>query len=59
MLNVFLNRAGTVLFTYPDIELRQGDRVRFNGKIYLVVQKTFDVQGKFFEVLIYESEETE
>lgn len=61
MQSVFLNRKGDVIFTYPDIaiNLRQSDRVKFNGKIYYVVQRTFNVQGGFFEILLHESDETE
>ena len=57
MLSVFVNRKGDVLFTYPNVDLRQGDRVRHNGKIYLVVSKTLDVQGGFYEMMLHESDE--
>ncbi len=59
MITVFVNRKGDVLFTYPNVDLRTGDRVRKDGKIYLVVSRTFDVQGGFHEVLLHESEENE
>ena len=59
MLTVFVNRKGDVLFTYPNVDLRTGDRVRKNDKIYLVVSRTFDVQGGFYEILLHESDETE
>ena len=59
MLTVFMNRAGDILFTYPNVDLRRGDRVKFHGKIYLVVQKTFNVSDGCYEVLLHESEETE
>lgn len=59
MLSVFLNRKGDVIFTYPDIDIRQSDRVKFDDKIYYVVQRTFNVQGGFFEILLHESDETE
>ena len=58
MLTVFLNRKGDVLFTYPNVDLHTGDRVKFDGKIYLVVSKTFVVQGGFFEIILHESAET-
>lgn len=57
MLTVFVNRQGTVMFTYPDVELHQADKVRHNGKIYLVVSKNFDVNGGFYEILLHESAE--
>ena len=59
VLTVFLNRNGDVLFTYPNVDLRQGDRVKFNDKIYLVVNRTFNVHDGFFEILLHESAETE
>ncbi len=57
MLSVFVNRNGDVLFTYPNVDLHQGDRVRRNGKIYLVISKTLDVQGGFYEMMLHESAE--
>ena len=57
MLSVFVNRKGDVLFTYPNADLHQGDRVRHNGKIYLVVSKTLDAQGGFYEIMLHESAE--
>lgn len=59
MLSVFLSRKGDVIFTFPDVDIRQGDRVKFDNKIYLVVERTLNVQGGFFEVLLHESAETE
>lgn len=59
MNTVFVNRKGDVLFTYPNVDLHTGDRVRKNGKIYLVVSRTFDLQGGFYEVILHESDETE
>lgn len=59
MITVFINRKGDVLFTYPNIDLHQGDRVKFNSKIYLVVSRTFDVKGGFYEIPLHESTETE
>lgn len=59
MITAFLNRKGDILFTYPDVDLRIGDRVRHDGKIYLVVSRTFDVQGGFYEVILHESKETD
>lgn len=53
MLSVFVNKNGDVLFTYPNVDLHQGDRVRHNGKLYLVVSKTFDAQG-FYEMMLHE-----
>ena len=38
-------------------DLHHGDRVRHNGKIYLVVSKTLDVQGGFYEMMLHESSE--
>ena len=59
MLSVFHSRKGDVILTLPDVDMRQGDRVKFDDKIYLVVERTLNVQGGFFEVLLHESEETE
>lgn len=59
MLTVFVNRKGDVLFTCPNVDLHQGDRVKFDGKIYLVVSRSFDVKGGFYEILLHESAETE
>lgn len=59
MLTVFMNRAGDILFTYPNVDLQRGDRVKFHGKIYLVVQRTFSVGDGCYVVLLHESEETE
>ena len=57
MLTIFMNRKGDVKFTYPDVDIHQGDAVRYNNKIYLVVRKTFDVEGGFYEILLHESDE--
>ena len=57
MLTVFVNRKGDVLFTYPNVDLHQGDRVKFDSKIYLVVSRSFDVKGGFYEILLHESAE--
>ena len=59
MQTIFLNRRGDVLFTYPNVDLHTGDHVKFDGKIYLVVSKTFDVQGGFLEIILHESAETD
>lgn len=59
MLSIFSNRNGDILFTYPDVDVRQGDRVKFDNKIYLVVSRTLDVKGGFYEILLHESAETE
>ena len=59
MLTVFVNRKGDVLFTYPDVQLHQGDAVKHDDKIYLVVRRTFNEQCRFYEVLLHESAETE
>jgi len=59
MLTVFIDRAGDILFTYPNVNLQRGDRVKFHGKIYLVVQKTFNVSDGCYVVLLHKSEETE
>ena len=59
MLTVFVNRKGDVLFTYPNVDLHQGDRVKFDSKIYLVVSRSFDVKGGFYEILLHESAEAE
>lgn len=56
MLSVFVNRKGDILFTYPNVDLHQGDCVRFNGTIYLVAGKTLDVQGGFYEITLHEKE---
>lgn len=58
MITVFVNRKGDTLFTYPDVDVRTGDRVLKDGKIYLVVSRTFDVRG-FYVILLHESDETE
>ena len=59
MLTVFVNRKGDVLFTYPNVDLHQGDRVKFDSKIYLVVSRSFDVKGGFYEIMLHESAEAE
>jgi len=59
MLTVFMNRKGDVLCTYPNVDLQQGDRVKLHGKIYLVVQRTFNVDTECYEIILHESEETE
>jgi len=59
MFTSFMNRKGDILFTYPDVDLHKGDRVRFNGRIYLVVSRTFDVNSKSYEILLFESDETD
>ncbi len=56
MLSVFVNRKGDILFTYPNVDLHQGDCVRLNGKMYLVVSKTLDVQDGFYEIMLHEKE---
>lgn len=57
MLTVFLNRQGDILFTYPNVDLHRADKVKRNGKIYLVVERAFNVDGGFYEVILYESAE--
>lgn len=57
MLTVFIDRQGKVIFTYPNVDIHHGDKVKYNDKTYLVVSRTFDVQGGFYEVLLHESEE--
>ena len=52
MITVFVDEQGKVLFTYPDVDVRSGDFVRYEGKTYLAARKTFDVQGGFYEVLL-------
>lgn len=59
MLTVFINRKGDILCTYPNVDLQRGDRVKLYEKIYLIVQKTFNVDTGCYEVILYESEETE
>ena len=59
MLTVFIDRTGDILFTYPNVDLQRGDKVKFHGKIYLVVQKTFSVGDGCYKVLLHKSEETE
>lgn len=54
MLSVFVNKKGRLLFASLSLDLRQGDRVTYNGRIYLVVSKTFDVQGGFYEIRLYD-----
>lgn len=57
MLNVFVDRTGKILFTYPDVDMRTGDKVDNDGKIYLVVQRTFVVKCGWYEVLLHQSAE--
>ena len=59
MLTVFINRKGDVLFTFPNVDLHQGDRVKFQGQIYLVVSRTFVVESGTYEIIVHKSEETE
>lgn len=59
MLTVFMDRKGDILFDYPNVDLQQGDRVKFHGKIYLVVQRTFSVDNGCYEIILHESDETE
>lgn len=66
MVTVFLNRNGDELFTYPNVDLHQGDRVKFNDKIYLVVNRTlnvvnrtFNANSAFYEIVLHESAEDE
>ena len=61
MLTVFIdeNKEGSILFTYPDVNLQRGDKVKFHGKTYLVVQKTFNVGDGCYIILLHKSEETE
>ena len=59
MLTVFLNRKGDVMFTYPNVDLHQGDRIKFRDQIYLVVSKTFVVENGTYEILLHKSKETE
>lgn len=59
MLTVFIDGAGDILFTYSNVDVQRGDRVKFHGKIYLVVQRTFNVSDGCYVVLLHESEETE
>lgn len=59
MLTVFMNRAGDILCTYPNVNLQRGDRVKLHAKIYLIVQRTFNVDIGCYEIILHESEETE
>lgn len=59
MLTVFMNRAGDILCTYPNVNLQRGDRVKLHEKIYLVVQRTFNVDTGCYEIILHESKETE
>lgn len=59
MLTVFMDRTGNILYTCLNLDLRQVDRVKLHGKIYLIVQRIFSVDNFRYEVLLHESEETE
>lgn len=57
MVTVFVNRQGSIIFTYPDVNVHTGDKVKFDDKIYLVIEKVFDVKAGVYEVLLHESAE--
>ena len=57
MLTVFVDRQGSIIFTYPDVNVHTGDKVNFDDKIYLVVERVFDVKTGVYEVLLHESAE--
>lgn len=57
MVTVFVNRQGSVIFTYPDVDIHTGDKVNFDDKIYLVVERVFDVKAGVYEVILHESAE--
>lgn len=59
MLTVFMNRKGDILCTYPNADLQRGDRVKLHERIYLIVQKTFNIDTGCYEIILHESEETE
>lgn len=59
MLTVFMNGKGDTLCTYPNVDLQRGDRVKLYERIYLIVQKTFNVDAGCYEIILHESEETE
>lgn len=59
MLTVFMNEKGDILRTYPNADLQRGDRVKLYERIYLIVQKTFNVDAGCYEIILHESEETE
>lgn len=56
-MTVFVNRQGSIVFTYPDVDIHPGDKVNFDGRIYLVVERVFDVKAGVYEVLLHESAE--
>ena len=59
MLTVFINRKGDILCTYPNADLQQGDMVKLHERIYLIVQKTFNIDTGCYEIILHEPEETE
>lgn len=56
MLTVFMDRKGDVLFTYNDVGLNIGNRVKHDGNVYIVVDKTLNVDGKFYEIILHKAE---
>lgn len=56
MLTVYFNRQGSIIFTDSDVGLHKGDKVKHDGKIYLVVERTYDANGGFYQMLLHESE---
>lgn len=59
MLAIFMDRKGDVLCTYPNVDLQRGDRVKLHERIYLIVQKIFNVDTGCYEIIMHESEKTE
>ena len=55
MLTVFLNEKNVIAFTCPDADVRPGDFIRFNGKKYLALRRTFDVDSKSYVIDIREA----
>ncbi len=52
MITAFCDYNGKVLFTYPNIEIHKDDYVKFNSEVYIVIKRTFDVKGGYFEVVM-------
>lgn len=59
MLTVFMDETGNILYTCMNVDLQQVDRVRLRGKIYLIIQRVYNVDNWRYEVLLHESEEIE
>ena len=52
MITVFLDMDGQILFTYPNVDIRPGDYIKFNNHKYMTVRKMFDADAGCFEVML-------